>query len=123
MMSRKITIMALMGGVVLGAAATAGFNVYRQTHDSQIFQERVRCKAAADAYVKVNTDLNDNSETGRNVSLYKVDYSPARNSCIAEVETTSYFKGGHWYMKACKTCFRERPCSLWTALKAVWKSS
>src|ERR1039458_9063082 len=86
MMTRKITMMALIGGVVLGAAATEGFNVYRQSHDSQSFQQRVHCKAVADAYVKDNTDLRDNSGTGTSVTLDKVDYSPARNSCVAEVE-------------------------------------
>src|ERR1039457_6142787 len=64
MMTRKITMMALIGGVVLGAAATEGFNVYRQSHDSQSFQQRVHCKAVADSYVKDNTDLRDNSGTG-----------------------------------------------------------
>jgi hypothetical protein len=58
MMTRKITIMALIAGIVLGAAATEGFNVYRRSHDNRIFQGRLRCKAAADAYVKENsTDL------------------------------------------------------------------
>jgi predicted negative regulator of RcsB-dependent stress response len=101
MMTRKITMMALIGGVVLGAAATEGFSVYRQSQDSyrqsqasQIFQQRVHCKAVADAYVKENTDLRDNTETGTSVTLDKVDYSPARNSCVAEVETTTYFRGG-----------------------------
>ena len=101
MMTRKITIMALMAGIVLGVAAIEGFNIYRQTHDtyrqthdSQIFQERLRCKAVADAYVKENTVLNDNSVTGRSVTLDKVDYSPARNSCVAELEETTYFRGG-----------------------------
>ena len=99
MTTRKITIIALIAGIVLGVAATESFNVYRQSHDrqsqnSQIFQKRVTCKALADAYVKENTDLNDNSVTGRSMTVYKVDYSPARNSCVAEVETTNYFKGG-----------------------------
>src|ERR1039458_1888553 len=52
MMTRYITTMALIGGIVLGAAATEGFNVFRRSRDGQIFQERVRCKAAADTYVK-----------------------------------------------------------------------
>jgi len=101
MMTRKITIMALIAGIVLGAAATEGFNVYRQSQDSyrqsrdsQIFQQRARCKAVADAYVKENTDLRDDSVMGRSVTLEKVDYSPARNSCAAEVETNTYFRGG-----------------------------
>jgi hypothetical protein len=94
MMTRKVTIMALIAGIVLGAAATEGFNVYRRSHDSRIFQERVHCKAVADAYVKENTDLNNDSVTGRSVTLEKVDYSPARNSCVAELEETTYFRGG-----------------------------
>ena len=101
MTTRKITIMALIAGIVLGVSATEGFNVYRQSqdsfrqsHDSQIFQERLRCKAAADAYVKENTDLNDNSVTGRSVTLEKVDYSPARNSCVAALEEATCFRGG-----------------------------
>jgi hypothetical protein len=90
MMTHKITIIALIAGIVLGAAATEGFNVYRQSHDSyrqsqnsRIFQERAHCKAAADAYVKEN-----NTDNGPLVSLLpgKVDYSPARNSCVAGVE-------------------------------------
>lgn len=100
-MTRKITIMALIGGVVLGAAATEGYNVYRQSQDSyrqlqasQSFQQRVHCKAVADAYVKENTDLNDNSVMGKSVTLDKVDYSPARNSCVAEVDTNRFFSGG-----------------------------
>jgi ribosomal protein L2 len=93
MMTSKITIMALIAGIVLGTAATEGFNVYRQSHDSQIFQERARCKTAADAYVKENTDLNDNSVTGMSVTVEKVDYSPGRNSCIAELNTTIFAPG------------------------------
>ena len=118
MMTHKNTIMALIAGIVLGAAATEGFNVYRQSqdsyrqsHDNQIFQERVHCKAVADAYVKANsTDFKEDptAQSGLSVTLDKVDYSPARNSCVAEVETTNYFRGEHWYLKACKTCFRGR---------------
>src|ERR1035441_2561498 len=89
MTTRKITIMALIAGIVLGAAATEGFNVYRQSHDSQIFQERLRCKAVADAYVK-----EENSTDPEHVSwiLDKVDYSPARNSCVADVEAHYFFR-------------------------------
>jgi hypothetical protein len=91
-MTRNITIMALTAGIVLGATATEGFNVYRQSHDSRIFQERVRCKAVADAYVKENsTDFKEGPfESGVTVTLDKVDYSPARNSCVAELNTTYY---------------------------------
>ena len=82
MMTRKITIMALIAGIVLGVEATEGFNIYRQSHDSQIFQERLRCNAVADAYVK---EKSTNPESFLLI-LDKVDYSPARNSCVAELE-------------------------------------
>jgi hypothetical protein len=91
MMARYITAIALAGGgIVLGAAATEGFNVYRRDHDSRIFQERVHCKAVADAYVKANsTDSQSSADdsTFVSVTLDRVDYSPARNSCVAELET------------------------------------
>ena len=97
MTTRKITIIALTGGIVLGAAATEGFNVYRQSHDSQIFQERLRCKAVAEAYVKENsTDKNSTDQMGHFVTLDKVDYSPARNSCVAATESVSFYPGGHF---------------------------
>ena len=87
MMTRKITIMAL-AGFVLGGAATEGFNVYRQSHDSRIFQERLRCKAVAEAYVKENsTDLKEDPLSGFTLTVIKADYSPARNSCVAELDT------------------------------------
>jgi hypothetical protein len=86
--------LTLIGGFFLGVAATEGFNVRRQSHDSQIFQQRMHCKDAADAYVKEKTDLNENGVTGTSVTLEKVDYSPARNSCVAELDTTTYLRGG-----------------------------
>jgi hypothetical protein len=92
-MIRKITIVALIAGILLGAAATEGFNVYRQSHDGRIFQERLRCKAVAEAYVKENSsDFKEDplAKSGVTVALDRVDYSPARNSCVAELETSYY---------------------------------
>lgn len=100
MTTRKITTMAFIAGIVLGAAATEGFNVYRQSHDSQIFQERLRCKAVADAYVKQSSTDENNAKPRwafSTVTLDNVDYSPARNSCVAELETVrlnTYNRGG-----------------------------
>jgi len=77
-------------GIVLGAATTEGFNVYRRDHNSRIFQERVHCKAVADAYVKANSTNSQSStddSTFVSVTLDRVDYSPARNSCVSELET------------------------------------
>jgi|ERR1035438_5621912 hypothetical protein len=95
MMTRYITTIALTSGIVLGAAATEGFHIYRQSHDgqmfqhdSQIFQERLRCKAIADAYVK--GENSSDSEHGPYSTLDKVDYSPVRNSCVAEAEKAYY---------------------------------
>jgi hypothetical protein len=122
MMARKITIVALTAGIVLGAAATEGFNVYRQSHDSQIFQERVRCKAVADAYVKEKgPDFKEDpaAQSGVTVTLDKVDYSPARNSCVAWKRPTG---APELYSKvsACKTWYRERVCSLRTARRETF---
>jgi hypothetical protein len=93
MTTRKITTMALITGIVLGAAATEGFNVYRQSHDSQIFQERLRCKAVADAYVKENSSDTEGITEWVSLIPGQVDYSPARNSCVAGVETTHVVRG------------------------------
>lgn len=81
MMTRKITIMALIASVVLGVAATEGFNAYRQSHDRRI-QERANCKVVA------NTYLRENHTVGVIVMLRQMDYSPARDSCVAELETS-----------------------------------
>ena len=80
-----------MVGIALGGAATEGFNVYRGSHDSRIFQERARCAALAAAYVKENsTDSKQDpfAKSWVTVTLDRADYSPARNSCVAELETT-----------------------------------
>jgi len=93
MMTRKITIMALIAGIILGTAAIEGLNVYRQSLKSQIFQQREHCKTIADAYIKESsTDfkVDPTAQSGVTVTLDKVDYSPARNSCVAELETV-YF--------------------------------
>ena len=89
MTTRKITTMALIAGIVLGAAATEGFNFYRQSHDSHVFQERLRCKAVADAYVK---EENSTDPWHGSWILDKVDYSPARNSCVADVKAHYFFR-------------------------------
>lgn len=89
-MTRKIA-MAFIAGVVLGGTATEAFNVYRLSlvshRESQSFQERLNCKAVADAHVKENTNIRDDGVTGTSMMLEKVDYSPARNSCVAELQT------------------------------------
>lgn len=89
MMIHKITTLSLIAGFFLGAAATEVFNVYRQSRDGQVFQERVRCKTAADAYLKGNNpDSKEDpfAKSGVTLTLDKADYSPARNSCVAELD-------------------------------------
>ena len=87
MMTRKITILVLIAGIVLGATGTEGFNIYHQFHNNRIFQERLHCKAVADAYIKEN----DTGQGGVFLLPGKVDYSPARNSCVAGVDTMPQF--------------------------------
>jgi len=96
MTTRKITIIALIAGIVLGAAATEAFNVYRQFRDSRVFQERLRCRAVADDYVKENsTDEKNTDRSGSFLTLNKVDYSPGRNSCVADLVKDRYFPNAH----------------------------
>jgi hypothetical protein len=78
-MEHKVAIVTLLAGMALGAAATGGFSAYRHSHDSHIFEERLRCKAVADAFVK------ENNTESVSLTLDKVDYSPGRNSCVAEL--------------------------------------
>ncbi len=83
--------------------------VYRQSHDSRILaEERVRCKAVADAYLK---GKSPNRKEDPFVTLDKVDYSPARNTVSLK------WKPAYWDPAApkgsvCKTCFRGRVYSL-----------
>ncbi len=123
-MTRKITIMALIGGIVLGVAATEGLNVYRQSHDGRIFQERLRCKAVADAYVKENsTDFKEdpNPLDGVTVTLDKVDYSPARNSCVAELERTDDLGRTMRESSSVQDLLSGESLFFATALEAVWQ--
>jgi len=126
MMTRYITTIAIVGGIVLGAAATEGFNVYRQSRDGQIFQERVHCKAVADAYVKANsTDVqaNPTDPNFASVTLDKVDYSPARNSCVAELETAYYSLQTALEFLSVRDLLSGETLSPCSALETVWKKS
>jgi hypothetical protein len=76
MATSKITTMALTAGIVLGGAATEGINIYRLTHSSRIFQQRLRCKTVADAYVKDKSS----DQKGGYLTLIKVDHATQRNT-------------------------------------------
>jgi hypothetical protein len=84
MKALKIVTVALIIGAVLGATATEIYDVYRYSHKNYVFEKRIHCKSVADSYVK------EQKNDWLYVSLLpgKVDYSPARNSCVAGVETT-----------------------------------
>ena len=114
MTTGKLTVMALMGGVVLGAAATGGFDAYRQSRDSRVFEERAHCKALADAYVKAHStaaEANPDSSGFVSVELDNVAYSPARNSCVAALETTIAIPHVAIVSESVEDLLSGRPCS------------
>jgi len=63
-------------GLICGGG---GVELYHRSHDEQaMFDQKMRCRALAEEYVKKRTD------SGIGAALQRDDYSPARNSCIAE---------------------------------------
>jgi len=77
-MPRRFTQFALVFvvGLLFGGGGT---EAYHKSHDAQaIFQQRVRCRNLAEEYVKKRV------ESGVGATLQRDDYSPQRNSCIAE---------------------------------------
>jgi hypothetical protein len=73
----RITVVAFLVGVLVGTGSVEAFHMIRDRNHRQVFEEKIRCKGLAEVYVK------SNSEDESFVLLERVDYSPARNSCIA----------------------------------------
>jgi hypothetical protein len=77
-------VIAVLIGLLMGVGAAETYHAVRGSQDNVTFQRQVKCKALADDYVKENT-------VGSIVPmLIQVAYSPARNSCVASVETWIY---------------------------------
>ena len=124
-MTSKTTIVSLTVSFALGCMETESVNYYRQSHDSQSFEERFRCKAVADAYVKDDPA----AKIGFVVTLDKVDYSPARKSCVAELEATETGLRTMLSIYSVRdllsgeSLFRARCTTNCDALKLVWTDS
>ena len=86
----------------------------------------MHCKAVADAYVKANsTDVqaNPTDPNFASVTLDKVDYSPARNSCVAELETAYYSLQTALEFLSVRDLLSGETLSPCSALETVWKKS
>lgn len=81
-MLRRVLAFVLV--FVIGAACGAlGLETFHHSRDASIlFERKLKCQSLARAFVKHRT--SDFTHT----SLQRVDYSPARASCIAEVNDT-----------------------------------
>src|SRR5580700_6812145 len=75
--------LALLAGVCVGAGSDEAFHAVRNRRSKagdqdseEVFQRRLRCKTAADDYVRRSSDENST------LVLEKVDFGPARRSCV-----------------------------------------
>lgn len=67
-------------GIVVGAGSVEGFQLIREHHRQEFFEQRLRCKNLAEDYAKSHSDdyisvLPDRS-----------DFSTSRNSCVASTD-------------------------------------
>lgn len=91
---RQFVIIGLLG-LVVGVTLDEGFHALRvrTKANTEAFQRRLRCKNLADNYLKESSDDNTT------VLLDRDEFSPARNSCIAEVTRTEHgVRGGRLLM-------------------------
>lgn len=72
----KFALIALCG-VCVGVGLDQSWHAFRAKKGAEIFQQRLRCRRLADEYEKKeSSDFNF-------LSIDQVDFSPARNSCVA----------------------------------------
>jgi hypothetical protein len=79
--------LSLLGAIVcicVGFAIDEALHAYRNRQSqakerdgNELFQRRLRCKSEADDYAKKS------SETNSGLVVEKVEFSPARHSCVA----------------------------------------
>ena len=77
-------VLIAIGGMCLGAALDEALHIVRnrqsqarERDDSELFQRRLRCKSEADDYARKS------SESNSELMVEKVEFSPARRSCVA----------------------------------------
>jgi hypothetical protein len=80
-----------MVGILSGAFTSEALHMVRDKHRHEVFDERLRCKSLADAYIKANSDEHSY------LMLERVDFSPSRNSCIATSRGTNLQDGDERY--------------------------
>lgn len=82
-MNRKIAVPALTAllGLLVGGTSVECAHRYHDRSSKEAFAQRMRCRTLADKYVR------SNSNEDVSVTLQKVDYSPASNTCFAGFET------------------------------------
>ena len=81
-MKPRITVVFVIGILCGGLAVEAG-HIFRDGHRHEVFEERLRCKALAEAYVKGQSEEPY-------TMLERVDFSPSRNSCIAAIHKVTF---------------------------------
>jgi hypothetical protein len=79
---------AFVLGVLVGTGSAVAFFAARDGKRQEVFREKLRCKEVADSYVK------SNSEEGVLVTTDRVEYSAARNSCLASIDEIHGRTGG-----------------------------
>jgi hypothetical protein len=79
---KKLWVVALLGALI-GAGLVQAIHTVRdrQRASDRLFEQRLRCKDLAEAYVNKESNKSDVLETA--VGLERVDFSSSRNSCIA----------------------------------------
>jgi hypothetical protein len=77
-----------LAGLCLGIASDEVRHVVRDRSRAEVFQQRLRCRSLVDAYAK------ENSDEYSSLIVDRVDFSRARNSCIAAISTAMSGKRG-----------------------------
>jgi hypothetical protein len=91
-----------MIGFLVGGGAVQMFHTVRDQRDRtkhdertkmdrEIFKQRLTCKDLAEAYLKGKANESDNL-VAVVANLNRVDFSPARNSCIASTSGGRYYR-------------------------------
>jgi hypothetical protein len=85
-MSRAIAI----GSLVLATGFAAGWNAqgWRRDHGSGTFAQKQYCSTLAEEYRQQQMREHEVSNETYSVHIYHVEYSNARNSCLAQVSAT-----------------------------------
>jgi len=76
-------LLLLLVGIVLGAAITTAYMERKQAQSKEVFEHKNRCLQVAQRYEKEHDE--GTYQLGISVDMLQVEYSPERNSCVAEL--------------------------------------